>query len=451
MKHRLPAVLNSSLSLRLLMFASVMILLALALAWLVLGLLFERHSERQLQWDLERHGTVLIAALELGTDGRLRLERQPADPRFDRPASGLYWRIATPGYELRSRSLWDGALPEAGSDASNGWQVTNGKGAFEDEVLTVERRVQLTTSGPLVRVVVAADRQPVTSARAAFGKESAIFLGILWIALALAAWVQVRLGLKPLNRVRQQLEAMSSGQHASLPEQEHPHEIRPLTSAINVFARKRANDVDRARRRARDLAHAFKTPITALRLQIDTLEPGKARDMSHSLSLITGAVESELARSEGMERDQEMEAAPAIDRLLAVIAKTPDGRKLMFQNEIEAGLRIPMSMTAGLEVLGALIENAARHANTLVRLAGGTTDGAIWIAISDDGLGIADALRASVLDRGVRLDERGAGHGLGLSIVQDLVSASGGSVTLDRASEGGLCVRLDWAPSDVVD
>ena len=86
-----------SLSLRLLAFAGAAIAVALALAWAVLGTLFERHAERQLQAELERHGIALIAALSLDPQGMPQLERRPPDPRFERPGSGLYWLLTGPG------------------------------------------------------------------------------------------------------------------------------------------------------------------------------------------------------------------------------------------------------------------------------------------------------------------------------------------------------------------
>lgn len=68
----------------------------------------------------------------------------------------------------------------------------------------------------------------------------------------------------------------------------------------------------------------------------------------------------------------------------------------------------------------------------------------VWLAIDDDGPGIPAHLRATVLDRGVRLDQRSAQHGLGLAIATDYVSTSGGTLELAEAPGGGLRVRLSW-------
>lgn len=441
---RLTSAPNRSLSLRLLLFAGLMIALALAAAWLALGLLFERHSERQLQAELERHGIALIAALELARDGRPVLTRALTDPRFERPGSGLYWRATTPTGELRSRSLWDGAVPLPAQATATGWTSFQAKGPFEDHVLVIARSVRLDRAGPPMLVEIAADRQPVAAARAAFGTESGLFLVLLWFMLATAAWVQVRLGLRPLRAVGEKLNAMSNAPDARLSEDAHPVEIRPLTRAINDFADQRSADVVKARDRARDLAHALKTPITALRMQVEQLAPAARSEMSHSLSLLTGAVESELARSGETPTGNAAVAASVVDRLFAVISRTPDGARLQLHNHLPADLVIPLGEEPALEALGALIDNAARHARATVEISGNRDGPGCWIAVCDDGEGIAETMRPMALGRGVRLDTRSGRHGLGLSIAQAFVEASGGQLSLETAALGGLCVRAAW-------
>lgn len=446
-----PAI-DRSLNLRLLAFAGLAIASALIVAWLVLGLLFERHSERQLQAELERHGIAVIAALSIDAQGKPLLARRPADPRFDRPASGLYWRVRAPGGEIRSRSLWDGTLPAPPTLPTSGWTAFDARGSFEDRVLVVARTVQPGAAAPRALVEIAADRRPVAAARAAFGREAGVFLALLWAALALAAWVQVRLGLRPLARVERELAAMETSRDSRMAEDAHPVEVRPLTRAINRFADRRADDVAQARSRARDLAHALKTPITALRLQIDRLDPAARAEMAHSLALLSGAVEGELARTGASavdRREQDATLAHAVvERLYAVVARTPDGEPLTFHNDLPADLAIPLSPEAAIEALGALIENAARHAQRRVKALGGTDEKDVWITICDDGPGIPANLRDQALSRGGRLDEQATRHGLGLSIARQFAEASGGRLELDDAALGGLCARLVW-PMDV--
>lgn len=440
-----------SLNTRLLMVAGVSIAAALVVAWVVLGLLFERHAERQLRAELERHGVALVAALSLDPAGRPVLSAQPFDPRFTRPASGLYWRITGPGGELRSRSLWDGVLATPPDPPASGWGAADATGPFEARVLVVARDIQLTSGGPQILVEAAGDRGPLSEARAAFGRESAVFLFVLWFALGVAAAVQVRLGLTPLEAVRRELDAMRRAPGARLTSAAHPVEIRPLTEAINGLADARASDVERARHRARDLAHALKTPLTALRFQIEGLDAETAHEMRHSLALLSGAVEGELARAgERPAASDGTKADAAVNRLFAVIARTPDGARLTLVNRVAPELRLPLAEETAMEALGAVLENAARHAASTVVVTGRDDQDGRMLEIADDGPGIAEALRGSALSRGVRLDEGGPRHGLGLSIARDFVESSGGELRLEAAEGGGLRVVLHW-PVDAAD
>ena len=94
------------------------------------------------------------------------------------------------------------------------------------------------------------------------------------------------------------------------------------------------------------------------------------------------------------------------------------------------------------EMLGNLLDNACRSAHGAVRVKANRDGPWLRIHVDDDGPGIPPEQRASVLQRGVRLDESRDGSGLGLAIVADLARLYGGDVTLDGAAAGGLSVRL---------
>lgn len=293
-------------------------------------------------------------------------------------------------------------------------------------------------------MIVVANRTPLTTARSAFEQETAAFLAVLWLMLALAAWVQVRLGLRPLTGVRGELDAMSQAADARLDADAHPLEIRPLTLAINRVAQQRADDIVRARQRARDLAHALKTPLTALRLELDSLPPQAAQRLTHSLSLLSGAVESELARTGAQSPAGETPLLRIAERIIAVVSRTPNGQRIAFTTAFPPDFDIPMTEDAALETLGAVIENAARHARGQVAVLAGEQAGERWIAMEDDGPDIPPDLRESALARGSQLDERSGSHGLGLAIAQDFLLATSGRIELAEAGLGGLAVRIVW-------
>ncbi len=101
------------------------------------------------------------------------------------------------------------------------------------------------------------------------------------------------------------------------------------------------------------------------------------------------------------------------------------------------------------ELLGNLIENAAKYGGGSVfvtvnpRAQGRGDDGFCEIWIEDDGLGIPEAERTRIFDRGARLDTGKPGTGLGLAIVRDVVEIYGGTVELGESEDlGGLLVKL---------
>ena len=442
-----------SLHLRLLAGAMVAIFAALAVAWLAMTWLFERHIERREAAELTRSGLVLAAGLALTPAGAPTVDPLPVDPRFSAPASGLYWQVSTTAETVRSRSLWDQALPRPTSTPADAWRTRTGPGPFGARLLYVEREVRTERTASAALIQVASNEAALGLARREFGRDLALFLLGLWAVLSMAALVQVRLGLQPLARLRADLDRLRRSPSARLGE-DHPREIITLTQAINVLADTREGDLDRARRRAADLAHSLKTPLAAMAAQSRRAREAGAADaadgLDRAVAAMAAALEAELARARAAAaRDATLEAraAPAAiaDRLISVLERTDDGGQIAFEQDIDPDLRLPAHEDVLTEILGALMENAARFARRRVGLSSQIlADGRACLTIDDDGPGMDEGRAGAALIRGGRLDEAGPGHGLGLAIVRDLVEATEGAITLERSPFEGLRVVLTW-------
>jgi signal transduction histidine kinase len=95
------------------------------------------------------------------------------------------------------------------------------------------------------------------------------------------------------------------------------------------------------------------------------------------------------------------------------------------------------------EMLGNLVENAAKYGNGRVFVTVKRTPDCAEIEVEDDGRGIPEAARTSIFDRGARLDLEKPGTGLGLAIVRDVAEIYGGSIALEESEDlGGLLARL---------
>jgi signal transduction histidine kinase len=441
-----------SLRVRLLLSATAAIFVALALAWLVMTMLFERHIERRVHADLVREGMQLAANLSTGPGGEPRLIREPGDVRFGEPASGLYWQVTTSAGDLRSRSLWDQSLPATQLSRKPEWNTRFPQGPFEEQLLLIEREVKPDRDGPEVLIQVATENKSLHEARREFGAELAVFLLLLWAILSSAAWAQVALGLQPLARIREQVHELKRSSRERL-SHAPAREIEPLVRAINELADAREVDLARARRRAANLAHALKTPLAAIAAQGRRVRETGATDLAdgldRSVAAASSAVDRELARSRAAEirataTEVSTAVLPAAESVVGVVERAEFVAKLVFEVEVPPDLIVPVAAEDLLELIGVLVENAARHARRRVLIFGDHSAEGRAMSVEDDGPGIEPAQMAAVFERGARLDESGGGHGLGLAIAKDLAEATGAEISLAKSKLGGLKVAVFW-------
>jgi len=101
-----------------------------------------------------------------------------------------------------------------------------------------------------------------------------------------------------------------------------------------------------------------------------------------------------------------------------------------------------------MELLGNLMDNAYKYGNKRVRVASEVTAGGIEIILDDDGAGWPEGQVVQLTQRGHRADQAQAGQGIGLAVVQELVSLYDGELTFSRSSLGGgrITVRLPQRP-----
>jgi signal transduction histidine kinase len=435
-----------SLRLRLALAGAVAILLALGLAALGLSQLFGAHVERRAVAELGVQLDQVIAGLERGPDG-LDLARPPADPRFARPYGGLYWQIAEAGDIRRSRSLWDSALDLPADTLGDGaLHVHRLPGPDGAELLVLERSITLPArlGGGAVRAAVAMEPSGLIAARRAFMADLAPYLGLLALVLTAAGWAQLSVGLRPLRDLGARIAALRMGEAERMGEN-WPQELRPVAAEIDDLLSARHAETQRARARAADLAHGLKTPLQALMGEAERLRrdgaTARAEGIEDTARAMRRTVDRELARARTAARAADASADPALvaDRLIAVLRRTPDGAELEWRQEIPPGLSVALHEADLAEAMGALLENAARHARGVVVLSALREGGRLVLSIADDGPGIPEPGRAALMQRHARADETGSG--LGLSIASDIAGAAGGALTLDGAA-GGLTARL---------
>ena len=286
----------------------------------------------------------------------------------------------------------------------------------------------------------------ITTAARAFAADLVPYIGVLAAVLIAAALAQVTFGLSPLANVRKRLAAIREGQATRLGAA-FPKEVQPLAAEIDALLEAREREAERARERAADLAHGLKTPLQVLAGDVERLRQKGEADIAADIEQVTTAmrrhVERELARARMKSgvRTARANVREVIDRVLAVVMRTPDAARLTWDVDCPPQLLARIDADDLAEAIGNLLDNAARYARRVVRIEAYAEDKRVKLLISDDGPGIPPERMSEVLARGGRLDEAGAGAGLGLAIVQEIVEAWGGWLQL-RSRDSGLQAEL---------
>jgi signal transduction histidine kinase len=444
---------GDSLKLRLLIAAALAISISLVVAGISFYFVFQRYVERQTVAELENHYVQLIASLRVDETGQLRARTTLSDPRFQKPYGGLYWQINQAGQTpLRSRSLFDDVLATPGQsliarefDFVHVIRGPSDSTLFADEKNLVlpdpaggERKLQIT---------MAIDRHDIDDAVSGFGRDLAKGLGILYAVLLGASYLQIIIGLRPLEALRRGVETVRLGTSKMIAGS-YPTEVRPLVEEVNGLLSERGQQLERARQRASNLAHGLKTPLTVMSTLAENISASglknEGREIYEGATQMRILVDRELARARMASGHavQLTNLAMIVSRVVKALKKTTENDALLWHSNIPADAQIAMEPGDLTELVGNILDNARKWAKSQIYVS--WLDGVL--TIEDDGLGVPDDQLAAIQQRGVRLDEKVSGTGLGLGIVRDLVEVYSFDLKLGRSGLGGLSVAVDTRP-----
>jgi len=422
--------------------------LSLAAILLLAGLLVTQTSFWLLERGVRNYGhhrlqvqaESLLASLVRDEDNQLAVNERHHDAIFLQPFSGHYFVIELDGVRWRSRSLWDFQLLPLPQESFAKQLVL---GPQEQQLLLYTGEYQYADSK--IRVTVAQDYSPILASfrRAQLTGMLVAFAALLLVLLG-QRWL-VRAALKPLEKARQQLLQLQSGQRARLGQQV-PEEMQPLVEQVNRLLVHTEERLKRSRNSVGNLGHALKTPLTVLTSLLARPElqayPELLANFAEHLQQIEQRITREMARARlsgdalpGAYFDCEQEL-PSLIQLMSRV----HGVQVQFSWQASAQLKLPWERDDLLEMLGNLLDNAGKWAHSKAQLQISQQAQQIVICVDDDGPGIEPLRREQVQQRGTRLDEQVQGHGLGLGIVRDIVDALTGTLELQESPLGGLRV-----------
>lgn len=408
---------------------------------------------------LHNYAIAYITGTDITRLGKVTVPDSQPNPDFSRPGSGLYAIIVgNDGFRWESSSA-------LGRDFDFVRMLSPGETAFEP-VETRSGKLYVFSYGvsldsaerrsvPLTFAVAQTEdqfeRQVATYRRTQF-----LWLAMLGMMLMLLQLFLLRWSLLPLRRVSSDLAHIERGSRDHL-DGPYPVELTVLTRRLNAFIDSEREQRTRYRDTLADLAHSLKTPLAVIRSQLETSADarqlrGDILDQVRKMDEIVAYQLSRAATSGRRTIAAEEPIAGHAEDLVQSLEKVYAAKNVLCEFELEDGVAFPGEQGDLLELMGNLVENAFKWAAHRVLLTaraagGGKGRNGLELIVEDDGPGIPDEKIEKILQRGVRGDERVQGHGIGLSIVQDIVKAYQGELQVDRSEElGGARFRVRIPP-----
>ncbi len=271
---------------------------------------------------------------------------------------------------------------------------------------------------------------------------------LMSIILLVSLFMLLRWGLKPLREVEQEIKAVEQGEQ-NLLEKIYPKELTPLTRNINQLIQFERQQQLRYQNALGDLAHSLKTPLAIIKNQnLDRKNPNDYIDnINNTIQKMNSIVEYQLQRAATTHPSshiQYLKLSPICTSLINSMKKIYHTKSISFVADISENLQFKIDEGDFMELIGNLLDNASKWCHSTVSLSISNSQQQLSIQISDDGPGIQSKIINEISQRGFRADQITPGHGIGLSIVKDIVNSYKGTIEFSSSENTGLKVDIQF-------
>ena len=434
-----------SLSFRLLAAEGLVLAAFFALVAVVLEQGFRDSAEQALQERLQVQVYSLLSAAKMNNAGELIMPHTLHEPRFENPGSGLYGFIQQAPKKLVWRSPsaigLDVITPPEELSAGNSAFVFDKHGRYAlhydviwQNVTGIEREYIFTVTEDAKSVISQVERLQLTLR---------FWLLIIGVVLVFIQFALLRWSLKPLRSIVKDLEAIEQGKKTLL-DGHYASELEGLAGNLNAFITHERAHLERYRNNLADLAHSLKTPLTILRGCVDSFS-GNKETVQEQISRMNQIVEYQLQRAAAKGEHKAIKTADVtvvINKIINSLNKVYIDKAINF--EINVPDQCPVFCEEGdlYEIIGNLLDNACKWCQQKVKVSitlnqrKNRRNFTLLLQIEDDGPGIPVGKFNDILKRGIRADENIHGHGIGMTVVYELIGLLGGML------EGGKSTSL---------
>ncbi|ESS69965.1 sensor protein PhoQ [Methyloglobulus morosus KoM1] len=443
---------TKSLSFRLLATEGLVLAAFLALVAVVLEQSFRESAEQALKERLQVQIYSLLSTAELKNSGDLSIPSNLPEPRFVNPGSGLYAFIQKTNKNLIWRSPssigLDVPTPPEKLGAGNTYFLADNPRRYFlhydiiwKNLAGIEKEYIFT---------VAEDSEFVSQQVNRFRKALWSWLAVIGIVLIFLQFSLLRWCLKPIRIIVNDLNAIEKGKKTLL-DGEYSTELQSLAGNLNAFITHERAHLERYRNTLADLAHSLKTPLAILRGCTESFSDNK-ETVQEQITIMDKIVEYQLQRAAakgGHKAIKGIDLSAFLNKISSSLNKVYIDKAINTVISVPEQCQIYFEEGDLYEIIGNLLDNACKWCkhNTKITVTKNPRKDrrnyALLIQIDDDGPGIPDGKLNEILKRGVRADENIHGHGIGMTVVFDLVGMLGGKLEGNKSTElGGMSWRV---------
>ncbi len=439
---------RGSLSFRLGLSAAIILLAFLGLAGVTVEKAFDEAARKAMEERLQAHIYALLATFEIDPYGQVRMNDQRLDNRFSIPGSGLYGFIFMQGQPLwRSVSALGVQIPYVALGSGRRRLLFRQQEPglwilYYGVVWETERGHPI----PLV-LAVAEDAASLSRQIADFRQTLWSWLGGSGIFLLITQVLILLWSLKPLRTIAADLEAIEAGKKRRLAGP-YPKELGRLATNLNILLESERAHLERYRNTLADLAHSLKTPLAVLMgMGQSTQLPEPAQQtLSEQLERMQHLVDYQLKKAAAQGSHGTLTpiaVLPVLERIRSSLDKIHREKAVVCRLAGKGDTHCFLDEGDLYEIAGNLLDNAYKWCRRRINVRvdvhpqAGRRHPDLYIRIEDDGPGIPESLRREVLKRGIRADQSTHGHGIGLAVVNELVTLHRGRLVYYQSPLGG--------------
>ncbi len=448
MIKRLFRHLFQSLSGRLILASVILLPMILAVTATALDRAFAQSQQVAETERLRTQIYLLLGAAEIIGE-EIWLPDQLQEPRFNQPESGLYARVLEGSNTVwQSPSAMMAELPNP-----LGPPLTAGQEQFSE--ILINSNLAHTLSFDVVwdtelgfektyRFEVYHDQAPLLAEKKSYRRQLQQWLGLMAIALVVVLWLIQKWGLQPLSALAQDLKRVETGESLCL-DTDYPSEIQPVITNLNRVLETERAQRDRYRNTLSDLAHSLKTPLAVIRgsLNQDISSNVINEQVSRMDEIVRHQLQRAATQTTPMMGNKGQPVAEACERLASALGKVYREKNVNFDFNIGKQCLFHGDASDLLELLGNLLDNACKYGGGKVKVSGQVNKKMLVITIEDNGPGVTDKHRGTILKRGARADTVESGQGIGLAVVVDIVSSYNGSLDINDSALGGAAFVIE--------